>query len=306
MIIRLLFCLIPLIFAPLILLGCSNPAGKAALTAHGPGKPALWAVYETGQPDAAAYLFGTIHRLPPGTAWQTPLLDMAIRRSDGLVTEVTDFGNTAAIAKIYAKLGTSPNLPPIEKRIPPALAGAFKEIVSDTELSPDALRKMESWAAALTIAGAVGEDLGMKASLGAEPILQAHFRRAGKMHGGLESTAQQLGYFDMLPEADQRLLLTASLRTAAAARAETQKMLDHWRGGNIGALLIQAQQGALASPNLRSNLLDSRNRRWADQVAQMIDQGRKPFVAVGAAHMAGPGGLPALLAARGYKIKRIQ
>ena len=46
--------------------------------------------------------------------------------------------------------------------------------------------------------------------------------------------------------------------------------------------------------------------RWVIRIADMIDKGERPFVAVGAGHVAGAGGVPALLAKMGYKVTRIQ
>ena len=59
-------------------------------------------------------------------------------------------------------------------------------------------------------------------------------------------------------------------------------------------------------PELRQALFVGRNARWSDRIADAIAQGNRPFVAVGAAHMAGPDGLPAMLAARGYTVRRVQ
>ena len=53
-------------------------------------------------------------------------------------------------------------------------------------------------------------------------------------------------------------------------------------------------------------LLVARNRAWAKRVAAMLREGKRPFVAVGAAHVVGAKGLPALLGADGFQLKRIQ
>lgn len=301
-----LFC----ILLVLSFFACSSEPHKPLVVADAVGKPAIWKVTAKGKKaekrGQSAYLFGTIHLLPAKANWRGPIIDDAIRKSRILVTEVTGLDDKAAVGAIFSKLGVSKGLPVLEQRVPANLVNKLKEARKNVDAPASVLDKMETWAAALTIGSSMSNDLGMEASSGVEPLLQMQFSAMGKSHSGLETVSQQFGYFDQLPESDQRILLAATLRSADNARAETQVMLDNWMRGNVDGLLENSQSSILSSPGLRSSLLDKRNRNWADQVAKMIDQGRTPFVAVGAAHMAGPGGLPALLKAKGYKVQRIQ
>jgi len=121
---------------------------------------------------------------------------------------------------------------------------------------------------------------------------------------GLESFEEQYAVFDRLPPARQARLLTA-LAAEADSHAEDQRVIA-WLTGDIAALEREASVGILADPELREALQLSRNRAWAGRVAALLDGGERPFVAVGAAHMWGEEGLPALLAARGYTVRRVQ
>ncbi len=262
-------------------------------------QPALWEV--SGKGGASAWLFGTVHSLPDGVEWRTPAVDQALQRSGLLVLEVADLADRAALAQEFARLGRSPGQPPLLQRVTPESRPALARLLDQAGMSEGDFADVESWAAALTLAQAIrhgesgnGVDRALSAMAPAKPVAE------------LEGAAGQLGIFDRLPEADQRDLLAAIAQGAATASAEQITLARHWLTGNVAAIAAETHCGMLADAELRDALLVQRNRVWALRIAGMIERGKHPFVAVGAAHMAGKDGLPALLAERGWIVKRVQ
>ncbi len=81
-----------------------------------------------------------------------------------------------------------------------------------------------------------------------------------------------------------------------------------WLAGDL-ARLGPGLVGDLAhdNPALYDVLLKRRNLAWADKLgAEMAQAPGVELVNVGALHMVGPDGLPDLLAARGFKVERVQ
>ncbi len=262
-----------------------------------PVHPALWEV--TGPGGAHGWLFGTIHALPRAVAWHSPTLDAALASADRIVVETRDVADPAAMRAIFAGLATTPGQPPLSARVDPALRHALAQLLDKAGLRDDQFAQTETWAAALTLARAASPELD-----GANGLDRALLAAApNKPVDELEGTAAQLGVFDRLPEADQRDLLAATVK---GDDADNAGLVQAWARGDMAAIERETRTGLLASPDLRAALLTGRNRAWASKVAAMLSGGAHPFVAAGGAHMAGAEGLPALLAAQGFTVRRIQ
>ncbi len=280
---------------------CSKPLEPVRI--EGEGAPALWKVQgKTG----AVWLFGTVHLLPPDTDWQTPLFQQAVRQSDSLLLEASGLDDQKAVAQIFANMGVSGGQPKLTRRTDAVLHPVIDQLDEAVPGPRAVLDHMESWAAALTLASVQSADLGLNQGSGVEQVLTMRFRAEDKSISGLETISEQFGFFDRLPEKDQRLMLDSVLRNRDKNRPQFEKMLAAWMRGAPDAVIIDQTGSILASPAIREALLDGRNRNWAAQIAKLIDKDASVFVAVGAAHMAGKGGVPALLREMGYKVERVQ
>lgn len=288
--------LLTLVLASLALAGCKPAAPPQPPLS---GAPALWVV-ERADGTVAGWLFGTIHALPDGARWWTPALERATSQAGTLVVEVRDL-DPAALAAAFGRLARDCPCPPLASRLPPSARPEYARLIAAAGLSPRQYDGLETWAAALALSQSA-EKTRAQAANGADRALLEHF--AGRPVVELEGAAAQLAIFDGLPEAAQRRLLAAVVTGSGAAAADAERLARSWARADLGALERETRQGMLGDPVLHDALLRRRNLAWADQLEPMLAQGRRPFVAVGAAHMLGPDGLVALLKARGYRVER--
>ena len=254
--------------------------------------PALWRV--TAPSGQAGWLFGTIHALPDGAEWRTPALDAAAEQSGVLIVEIADPG--AGGAELFEQLAHTPGQAPLSSRIPPDQRDELAAVLARNGQTEGDFTTVETWAAALMLDSGAGGDPANGADLA--------LVRGAKNVRALETRAGQLRMFDRLPQQDQAALLASALAEAAAP--DPQAGIRAWLAGDMETLDRLANAGLLANASLRQTLLTARNAAWLGPITAAIDRGERPLVAVGAVHMAGADGLPALLAARGYKVTRVQ
>ncbi len=262
-----------------------------------PADPAIWHVQRGGE---EAWLFGTIHAAPAPLAWRTQKVEAALARSDTILVEVANIADDAAVAQAFAGMSRTPGLPPVSERIAPARRPALETLLAERGIEPATLRDVETWAVALTLAlpksgadAANGVDRAVLAAISHKRVVE------------LEGAAGQLAIFDRLPEAEQRDLLAAVLADAGALDDEAD-LIETWRKGDMARVEAETRTGLLADPELRAALFTDRNHRWLTRITAEMRARHRPFVAVGAAHMAGRDGLVALLQARGYTVSRLR
>ena len=295
------------LIASLMLTACNNTPDPVALNTVKTGTPALWKVSGTKpEQKGVAYMFGTIHILPDDVQWRTPALETAIADSDTLVIEVLGLEDTRNAAKIFSRLAVSPGQEKLDARIKPSLRDDLDRIIDSANIPERALNRMETWAAALSLASAQTKGLGLKSSGGVEKKLSAQFEKAGKPIEALETIELQLGYFDKLPEEQQRQMLTSVVEDSSDAQQAFEKLFNAWMTGNVEEIVTLSDAGILTDPKTREYLLVARNLNWAEQLDKRLQKPGTSMIAVGAAHLVGPDAVQATLAKRGYKIEKIQ
>jgi uncharacterized protein YbaP (TraB family) len=147
--------------------------------------------------------------------------------------------------------------------------------------------------------------LGYDPEQGAEKQLTRFAKEAGKPVAGFETLAEQLSFFDALPEVSQVAFLNAVVRDLDKLGPTLDTLVVQWAKGDTEALAATMNESLAATPELAEALLYSRNARWADSIAARMEQPGTVFVAVGAGHLAGEKSVQDHLKERGLVVQRV-
>ena len=287
-------------------LGIATATGAAIApqAAEARNAPALWSVSDA---DTTVYLFGTIHLLPEHYQWRSPALDKAVNQSQELVVEtLVDDKNPQALVSTLMRMALASGLPPIDQRVDPSKRAALDAAIAKSGIPKVALDRMKTWAAAFMLLGDQFRDMGLKAGEGVEPVLKSSFTSEGKPIGQLETNAEQLGFFDTLPEKAQRALLEGAVNSPKASSDQFNAMLSSWQHGDVKAIARSFNHDLAASPELRDALLRRRNANWARWIEERMKQPGSVMIAVGAGHLAGDDSVVDLLKRDGLHVHRVQ
>lgn len=247
------------------------------------------------------WLLGTLHSEDPRVLAFPPVLEQALQQVDYIALELVPD------REMLARLQEAMRLPApvrLRDRLDPVLYRRTIEALARYGVPPEAADRLRPWAAAMTLAQPP-----MRTGAFMDVALARQAARAGARTVALETVDEQLGFFTGLdPDVHVRLLENA-LAEIDRGRDTFEKLVEAYLAGDLSALaaLADAQLRALP-PSVRARFrregLQRRNRRMAERVAPVLERGAT-LVAVGALHLAGDGGLIALLEARGYAVEPV-
>jgi len=249
-------------------------------------QPALWVVKNA---QSTIYLFGTVHLLPSDANWRYPALDKALAASDSLTIELTDDNpaNMQALVLQYGVDTTHPLSGQLSAAENATLAKAAQ--AADVPGGVQTLEIMRPWLAALTLAIAPLVKAGLDPAQGVDKLLQAQMVKAGKPVNGLETSEQQIRFLSDLPSSLQLDFLRDTLHDVDKDSSELTGLIDAWKAGDTDAIArLEDEDVRKESPELYRTLIVDRNKAWAEKIAALLRHPGTVFLAVGAAHLAGP------------------
>ncbi len=263
--------------------------------------PSLWHVKAGG---GEVYLLGSVHILPPDVQWRSPAIANAIARADVLVFEVPqDEAAMRELQGLVASRGFLPKGQSLSEMLHPAARGDFAAALASSGVTLEQVDHDRPWLAGLQMMFAQIARAKFTADNGVDASLMTEARATHKPMRYLETIAQQ---FAVLAPDDPKLELEefeAGLKDLRDVSAEIQPLVAAWSAGDQAALDELLNSELDAFPAARKALLDDRNARWVPQIETMLKEKHVFLVTVGAGHLAGPKGVPALLRAAGYQVE---
>jgi uncharacterized protein YbaP (TraB family) len=279
-----------------VLLQQAHADTPAALIAH----PALWTVHGKA---GTVYLLGSLHLLPPNVTWRTSQIDTAMAASDAFLFEApTDQGGQDAVRAFIAAHGLLPKGETLSHTLPPGVMDDYNYALAKSHVPPAVLEDKQPWVAALILQVGIMMQEHYDPSAGIDKQVFAYAAGHGRNVRYFETVEQQLA---LLAPADDALAMTEFAVTLHEIRTEPDTigpLVDAWSRADEDAINRLMNSDLAKDPAAHAALLDNRNKAWIGKIETMLGEKHTFFVTVGAAHLAGPGGVPALLRAKGYKV----
>lgn len=265
----------------------------------------LHVFWEVAGQHNTVYLLGSVHVLHANDHALPPVTEAAYADAEVLVEELDPFVATGDISSDDVQvLQLLPEGQKLSALIGDELNEKLGAAAGSLGLDPGYLERLQPWYAATLITSLRQVKAGYTPEDGVDYQIAMRARRDAKPIVGLETMAEQLGFFASMSLQEQREFLADALEDSGDQQ-ELRELTEAWRRGDLVALEAELAQGMDDLPELFNKVVVQRNHNWLSRIEQMLtDPDDDYLVVTGALHMVGPQGLVELLRARGYQITR--
>lgn len=279
---------------------------SAALASGATAAPALWRVSDA---DSSIWLFGSVHILDANANWRTPAFNQILNDADEVYFElVLDEAGMATLGRLALERGFLPAGEKLSDLLTPEQNERLGKALEEIGLTAAMVEPMRPWMASITIStaalslsGAAGD---ANFAGGIESQLQAEL--PDERERGLETPEEQMNFLSTGTPEEQAAGLMKTVDELDEANAMFGGLVDAWMRGDVEAIHedVVESVGSMDSEEYQT-LIVGRNERWTEALAGILAANTRALIVVGAAHLAGPSGVPDLLEDRGLTVERI-
>lgn len=260
----------------------------------------LWRISRDGRD---SFLYGTIHAGRPEWFALGPRTEASLFRTGALALEINVTDPAVLAALRDAMQGPTRALP---AELMQSLRSAWAaECLPATDLEQGAAEVLVT-----QLAVAQAQRQGLFPLYGAESVLLMRSLRTERPVVGLESVQTQLSALMARNDDEAATMVREMLAELQRPRAvrSMERLTRAWEAGDLKDLEAYADWcdclHTATERDTYARLVDGRNPGLAEAIERLHDN-VSVFAAVGALHMVGPKGLPALLEAHGFKVQRV-
>lgn len=295
----------------------NSPDVKPDLVAHADdlvnGEGLLWKVERAGIPPS--YLYGTIHSTNAAAIALAAEAAVFIDDAKSMATELGGpFDSSAKIDLGAAMLAAalSPDQDTLAAVLPAADAEVVETFLAEHGYPKEMTHHLKLWFLAAAAALPACEAEGAKQDL---PEVDQFLAERGKAHGltvvGLETAAEQMQTLESVPASLAATILLATARAPDLNDDAYVTLLNLYRQKRpalaiaiLDAMPGLSQQERAAEAEFTRLLLVGRNETMMKRAAPLLAEGGA-FIAVGALHLSGKGGLIELMRGAGYRVEKV-
>lgn len=251
------------------------------------------------------YLLGSIHLLRERDHPLPGVLYEAYDDAEVLFMEL-DFDDVDPVADqaLIRELGMLANGRRLADILGPALFAKASRLAEEAAVPLGLLEYAEPWFAAVN----VEMMLLMRAGFSQDQGIEAHFAARAAIDQkeifGFETTAEQLGFLDSLSIEAQKDMFIQSLVEGISIGEVMDSLVEAWHRGDTQFLEENLLADMQEMPELNQVIVVDRNIAWTNRIEDMLDDRDDYLVIVGALHLVGNSGVPALLQQRGYAVRQ--
>lgn len=252
------------------------------------------------------YILGSVHLLRRQDHPLPAVMEAAYADAEALIMELDmDDLDAAMLQASTQQLGIIQDDRTLKDFLGEARYNEAAAAAREMEIPFEMLDKTEPWFAAITVEQLALMRIGFNPLYGIELHMTMKATQDGKEVTGLETIDEQLAMLDGLSIEAQNNLLLETLAEGGNIEAFMDDMIRAWRIGDIDYLESNMLDDMAKYPELFNAIVVNRNRRWVTEIEALLDDDDDYLIVVGALHLVGDVGVPALLEKRGIKIGQL-
>jgi len=252
------------------------------------------------------YLLGSVHVLRAQDHPIPTAIDDAYEDAEVLIMEVDmDDIDPIEMVGLVSELGMIGDGGSLQEIMGPTLYSEAVDYAARLEIPLEMLGEIEPWLAAITVEQMMLLRIGFNPQYGIEFHLSAMAGKDEKEILGFETAREQLEFLDGLSMPAQRSLLMQTLQESLSIEEDINLLINAWRYGDIDYFEETLLAEMRKYPELYKTLVVDRNRAWVEKIKKLTTEKDDYLVVVGALHLVGEDGLPALLSKQGISADQL-